>query len=72
MNDIIICKLDGKKVLIKHLAKHLKLYHQKNYKECQLKEEIASKRGIKVIRLWESDIKKDPSIIIRTLTPHIY
>jgi very-short-patch-repair endonuclease/DNA-directed RNA polymerase subunit RPC12/RpoP len=38
----------------------------------KLKEEIASKRGIKVIRLWESDIKKDPSIVIRTLNPYIY
>lgn len=38
----------------------------------KLKEEIASKRGIKVIRLWESEIKKDPSIIMRTLKPYIY
>jgi|ERR1035437_543522 hypothetical protein len=37
-----------------------------------LKEEIALKRGIKVIRLWESDIKKDPSIVIRTLSSYIY
>ena len=37
-----------------------------------LKEEIASKRGMKVIRLWESDIKKDPSIVMRTLNSHIY
>ena len=38
----------------------------------KLKEEIALKRGIKVIRLWESDIKKDPSIVMRTLNPYIY
>lgn len=38
----------------------------------RLKEEIALKRGIKVIRLWESDIKKDPSIVIRTISPYIY
>ena len=38
----------------------------------KLKEEIALKRGIKVIRLWESDIKKDPSIVIRTIRPYIY
>ena len=36
------------------------------------KEELASKKGLKVIRLWESDIKKDPSIVIRTLNSNIY
>jgi len=39
MNDIIICRLDGKEMLVKHLARHLKLYHQKNYKE-YIKEHI--------------------------------
>ena len=38
----------------------------------KLKEEIALKRGIKVIRLWESDIKKDLSIVMRTISPYIY
>jgi very-short-patch-repair endonuclease len=41
-------------------------------KNDKIKEEIALKRGIKVIRLWESDIKKDPSIVLRTIRPHIY
>ena len=39
MSDIIICRLDGKEMLIKHLARHLKLYHQKDYKE-YIKEHI--------------------------------
>ncbi len=26
---------------------------------------MAKKRGIKVIRLWESDINKDPSIVLK-------
>jgi G:T-mismatch repair DNA endonuclease (very short patch repair protein) len=30
-----------------------------------LKEAMASRRGYKVIRLWESDIKKDPSIVLK-------
>ena len=33
MSDIIICRLDGKEMLVKHLARHLKLYHQKDYRE---------------------------------------
>ena len=33
MSDIIICRLDGKEVLVKHLARHLKLYHRKDYRE---------------------------------------
>jgi very-short-patch-repair endonuclease len=28
---------------------------------------MAAKRGYKVIRLWESDIKKDSSIILKSL-----
>ena len=31
----------------------------------KLKDEIAMRRGISVIRLWESDIKKDPSIVLK-------
>ena len=38
----------------------------------KFKTELANKRGIKVIRLWESDIKKDPSIVMRTLNSYIY
>ena len=30
-----------------------------------IKDEIAKNRGISVIRLWESDIKKDPSIVLK-------
>ena len=30
-----------------------------------LKNELAAQRGYKVIRLWESDIKKDPSIVLK-------
>lgn len=33
----------------------------------KLKEEMAGKRGIKVIRLWESDINNDPSIVERSV-----
>ena len=33
MSDIIICRLDGKEMLVKHLSRHLKLYHQKDYRE---------------------------------------
>ncbi len=33
MSDIIICRLDGKKILVKHLARHLKLYHNRDYRE---------------------------------------
>jgi very-short-patch-repair endonuclease len=40
MNDIIICRLDGKKMLTKHLSRHLKLHHQKDYKE-YIKENIS-------------------------------
>lgn len=32
-----------------------------------MKDIIASERGYKVIRLWESDIKKDPSVILKAL-----
>jgi len=38
----------------------------------KLKDEMALKRGIKVIRLWESCIKKDPTIILRSISPYIY
>lgn len=31
----------------------------------KLKDEMAHKQGIRVIRLWETDIKKDPSIILQ-------
>lgn len=31
----------------------------------KLKDEMARKQGIQVIRLWESDIKKDPSIVLK-------
>ena len=33
MSDIIICRLDGQEILVKHLSRHLKLYHQKDYRE---------------------------------------
>lgn len=33
MSDIIICRLDGKEMSVKNLARHLKIYHQKDYKE---------------------------------------
>jgi len=33
----------------------------------KLKEDMAFKRGMKVIRLWESDINNDPSIIERVI-----
>ena len=38
----------------------------------KLKSAMASERGITVMRLWESDVKKDPSIVARTIKPHIY
>jgi very-short-patch-repair endonuclease len=31
----------------------------------KIKTDIALRKGIQVIRLWESDIKKDPSIILK-------
>lgn len=31
----------------------------------KIKDEIAKNRGISVIRLWESDIRKDPSIVLK-------
>lgn len=34
-------------------------------KNDQLKDELAKKRRIRVIRLWESEIKKDPSIVLK-------
>ncbi len=33
-----------------------------------IKEEMAKKRGYKVIRLWESDINKDISVVMNSLT----
>jgi group I intron endonuclease len=41
-------------------------------KNDKIKEDMALKRGIKIVRLWESDINKDPSIVGRTMTPYIY
>jgi very-short-patch-repair endonuclease len=37
-----------------------------------MKDLIAANQGYKVIRLWESDIKKDPSIILRSISSYIY
>ena len=31
----------------------------------KIKDEMAMKRGYKVVRLWESDIKNDPSIVLK-------
>lgn len=36
-------------------------------KNDKVKDELAQKRSIRIIRLWESDIKKDPSIILKSL-----
>ena len=33
MEKTIICRIDNKTVLIKHLARHLKIHHKKDYKE---------------------------------------
>ena len=33
MERKVICKLDGKEVLLKHLSRHLKIHHQKDYRE---------------------------------------
>ena len=38
----------------------------------KLKDEMANKKGIKVVHLWESEIRKDPSIVVRTISPYIY
>lgn len=47
-------------------------HHYENVDEVKtndlMKDIIASERGYKVIRLWESDIKKDPSVILKVLT----
>lgn len=40
MNDVIICRLDGKKILSKHFARHLKIHHQKEYRD-YIKENIS-------------------------------
>ena len=29
-------------------------------------------KDFKVIRLWETDIKNDPSIVLRSISPYIY
>jgi hypothetical protein len=42
-------------------------YLEQNKLNDKLKNEMAAKRGYKVIRLWESDIKKDSSIILKSL-----
>ena len=48
-----------------------KKYHYEKVNEIkrndQLKDEMAIKRGFKVIRLWESDIKKSPGIVLKSL-----
>jgi very-short-patch-repair endonuclease len=33
----------------------------------EIKSKMANDRGYKVIRLWERDIKKDPSIVLKSL-----
>lgn len=37
----------------------------------KIKDEIAKNRGISVIRMWESDIRKDPSIVLKCI-PQVY
>ena len=68
----IIIEVDGD---FWHGNPNIKNHHihvNKTIENDKLKEEIAQKRGIKIIRLWESNIKKDPSIILRSLSPYIY
>jgi len=36
------------------------------------KEQMASRLGYKVIRIWESDIKKDPSHVIKIIQPLLF
>ena len=55
MSNILICKYCGKSFNIKQFGNHV------------LKEKMAMERGYKVIRFWESDLKKDISIIINCL-----
>lgn len=43
------------------------IHVNKTRKNDKLKDEIAMKRGYKVIRLWESDIKKDRGIVLKAL-----
>lgn len=67
-------KIDGKPIIIEvdgdfwHGNPNKKYHYEKVNDVRQndiIKDELAKKRGIRVVRLWESDIKKDPSIILK-------
>lgn len=67
-NKPIIVEVDGD---FWHGNPNTKYHHiniNKTIDNDKLKEKLALKKGIKVIRLWESDIKKDPSIVIKSIT----
>jgi hypothetical protein len=53
-----------------YIPKFIKPFYK--YKEVQandlLKEKIANEKGFKLIRFWESDIKKDNSILNNILS----
>lgn len=67
-------KIEGKPLIIEvdgdfwH-GNPLKSNHYEKVNDIQendrIKDEMARKRGIRVVRLWESDIKKDPSIVLK-------
>lgn len=81
INDSIHCKIydfkiKGKPIILEidgdywHGGPGVKIHFKKveqNKVNDKLKNEMAAKRGYKVIRLWESDIKKDSSIILKSL-----
>lgn len=81
INDTIHCKIydfkiKGKPIILEidgdywhggpGVKKHCK-HIEKNRLNDNLKNEMAAARGYTVIRLWESDIKKDLSIILKSL-----
>jgi len=67
-NKPIIIEVDGDYWHGNPKKKHYYKYVNEIKDNDKLKEDIAKKKGYKVIRLWESDIKKDPMIILNTLT----
>ena len=67
-------KIKGKPIIIEvdgdfwHGNPNTKNHHihvNETIENDKLKTEMAMKRGFQVIRLWESDIKKDPSIVLK-------
>lgn len=63
----LILEIDGDYWHGNPTTKHHYFNVEKTKENDKLKDEMASKRGYKIIRLWESDVKRDPSIILTYL-----